>query len=460
MEGGKNLPACQLVSLFACQLVSFLACQLIQEKKILNYLRTPPKSKSGTFLSSINAPSNPHDYKLSIGLLIAFVVATWIYWGSRCSGEDLSSAYFACRLMATGNQEVIYSHDPEFFQVLGNPVWQAAVDDVGFREFLHPYVQIPLFAASLKPLCMSMTFNTFNSLFVLLNAISIAGMVWLSTRWLAPSASAPLPILGILIWLWFSHPFQYTMFLTQTHPLILLATLGALIGAERQKEPFSGVLLACAAIIKITPALLLIYWAINGKWKAVAWFLIGVIGLILTSLALAGRDLNFAYFSELKRISDVLLVSWNNESLASLVMGYYFPPEVIGFRILSLPAWLKLTGACFALCMISVAGWLRRLGMEEGAAVSIALVTMTAFAPIAWSHYYIVLLVPIAYLMGRALTIPSIWSIIIVLVLVLMTLYPTGGSFRPFFSAGMIALTSCIAISVIDKRKSNIFNRG
>jgi len=401
-------------------------------------------------------PISYRGFLLSIGLLVTFVVVTWIYWGydGRSFGDDLSSTYVASRLLATGNQDVVYSHDPDYFHIVKDPIWRAVADDGGFKGFLHPYVQIPLWAAALQPLCMSITFNTFNNLFVLLIAISIAGMVWLSTRWLTSFGIAPLPILGLLLWLWFSHPFQYTMFLTQTHPLFLLATLGAVVMAERKKELFAGILLACAAIIKITPALFLIYWAINRKWKAIFWFFVTVIGLVLASLAVTNIELNLTYLSELRRISNVLLVSWNNESLAALIMGYDYPSEIMDWRMLPLPTWLKIIGTCFALGTMVVAGWMRRLEVEEGATISIAFVGMTAFIPIAWSHYFIVLLIPMAYLMGRAVKKPVLW--IVIIVLILLTLNASVSLFRPFFGAGMIVLISCITLSVIDIRKRKL----
>ncbi len=399
--------------------------------------------------------SNTHNWRssrclglLALGLLIAFVAVSWISWRNS-PGDDLSSGYIAGHLIEAGNQAAVYSHDSERFHIVHNSAWQAAAEETGFKGFLHPYVQVPLWAAALRPLSTSMTFTAFNSLFVLLCALSIAGMVWFSTKWLSPSVLAPLPTLGILLWLWFSHPFRYTMFLTQTHPLILLATLGALICAERQKAVLSGVLLACAAAIKLTPVLLLLYWVITRRWHSIVWFLIAITGLLLTSLALTGTALHVAFLSELKRVSNVLLVSWNNESLAAFVMGYQYPPsEMMDFRILPLPAWLKFTGTCMALGTISLAGWLRRRGAEEGATVSIALIGMTAFASIAWSHYYVVLLVPLAYLMKRATTKPALW--IIITTLILMTLGPSKSLFRPFFTAGMIAMMSCIVLSVHD----------
>jgi hypothetical protein len=404
-----------------------------------------------SYLSVFTKPSSTRGPQLLIiGSLVAFVVISWIAWHNS-SGDDLSSGYFACRLMAEGKQNEIYSHDAVRFHVVQNPAWQAAADEVGFKGFLHPYVQTPLYAASMRPLCLSMNFDTFNSLFVLFNAISIAGMVWISIKYLSPSAIPPLPFLGILLWLWISHPFRYTMFLTQTHPLFLLATLGALVLAERKKAFLSGIFLACAAIIKITPALLLLYWAITRKWKSIAWFFLAVIGFQLASLALAGIELNLAFLSELKRISNVLLVSWNNESLAAIIMGHYYPGELMDWRILPLPTWLNLTGTCISLCTISLAAWLRRLEAEEGAAVSIALIGMTVFSPIAWSHYYVVLLVPVTYLTKRSSAMPAIWVIIIFIML--MTLGSSIYLFRPLFTSSMIALISCVALSILDHKK-------
>jgi hypothetical protein len=141
-----------------------------------------------------------------------------------------------------------------------------------------------------------------------------------------------------------------------------------------------------------------------------------------------------------------------------MVMGYNYPSEIVGWRMLPLPNWLKLAGSFASLGSVALAGWLRRLGAEEGATVSIAIVAMTSFTPIAWSHYYIILLVPLAYLIGRAAKRPVLWSIIAAIVL--LTLNLSASFYRPLFFAAMIALISCIALSALDTRTNRLFKSG
>jgi len=189
-----------------------------------------------------------HKHFAAFSILLVFALISSFLWRNS-PGDDLSSAYMACRLMASHQDASLYAHDPERFHIVRDEQWTKTADETGFKGFLHPYVQIPLWAAALHPLCTSMSFPTFNSVFVFVSALSVSALIFVSARFLAPGALAAAPLLGICLWLLASKPFRYTLYLTQSHPLVLLCVVAALMAAERRSEISAGLLLSFAAVV-------------------------------------------------------------------------------------------------------------------------------------------------------------------------------------------------------------------
>ena len=84
-------------------------------------------------------------------------------------------------------------------------------------------------------------------------------------------------------------------------------------------------------------------------------------------------------------------------------------------------------------------------GADEGATLSIALLAMTQFAPIAWSHYYIILLVPMIWLIARAKSRPVLWLPIALLLAVSATW--SYSLYRPLFLGGLVVMLTCLVLS-------------
>ena len=146
------------------------------------------------------------------------------YWNA--DGDDLSSSYVGCRLMATGNASHLYSYDPQDFAAVGpDPAWQAAADAAGYDAFLHPYVQTPLWAYALRPVCGA-RFAFFEHFFDVLTMLSFAACLLLVARNWAPVLWSPYAMAAVVLCLWFSEPFRYAMSLMQTHVLFLAADAG------------------------------------------------------------------------------------------------------------------------------------------------------------------------------------------------------------------------------------------
>ena len=350
-------------------------------------------------------------------ILAVFVAAgTFRFWNE--TGEDLSSSYIGCRLVATGHTGVLYSYDAENFANVGDltGAWKQLADAGGFHGYLHPYVQTPLWGYGLQPLCNHTDFRTFEHVFLILVLLSLAGVVWLVGRYWTPWVFHPVAIALLLLGLWFSQPFGYAMYLMQTHALFFFLTVLALVLAEREQAASgrwwfaaaAGLALACAAAVKLTPIVLVLYWLLTGRWRAALSAVLWSALLFGVTLAAVGPGVTAAYLESLHRVSRVLLVAQNNQSFAAWVMGRFYPPdEVFDINSLPLPAAVRLGSTALMLACTAAGGWLDRriAGRAPGPAprgtafppvgAMVALIALTVFAPIAWTHYFILLIAPV-----------------------------------------------------------------
>ncbi|MGY8705799.1 glycosyltransferase family 87 protein [Bradyrhizobium sp. 18BD] len=325
--------------------------------------------------------------------LYLIFVAYGVIGFRNAPGDDLSSSYVGCRLLAAGRGEHLYDFHPDLFSAVDTPGWVSAAADAGFTGVLHPYVQTPLWAWMLQPVCSHMTFGAFAVIFLCIGAVSLAAMIEIVARSWACNFLRPLPLSFLLLATAISTPFQYAMWLMQTHALFLVLTVMALALAERGRAVTPGALLAAACAVKITPGFLLLYWFVGGRFRAAFWFVVFSLILAAMTVAAAGSDLMLAYVQSMRRVSNVLLVAYNNQSLAAW-LGYSsdMRADVGNWRMLPLSAALKFTSLAAAIIGVALSGWMSRRHAWRGAATGVALISITICTPIAWTHYFVSLI--------------------------------------------------------------------
>ena len=131
--------------------------------------------------------------------------------------------------------------------------------------------------------------------------------------------------------------------------------------------------------------------------------------LLAVTVIAAGREVVVNYLHSMSRISNMLLLSENNQSLAAWWLGHYYPsPEIMGFRSLKLPFAMKLLCSCLVVLTAMVGGYCDRRLATISARIPpygaiFALLGGTIFAPIAWSHYYVLLVVPLILMLDYGL---------------------------------------------------------
>ena len=321
-------------------------------------------------------------------------------------GEDLASSYVGCRVLAAGESSHLFDRDSELFNVQDEPSWTSRAVAGGFNKLplLHPYVQTPLWAYALRPVCLHTSFPAFNQLFMAISMLCFAGTIWMVARHWTPRLFHPVWIALICVALYRTEPFRYALFLNQTHIIFIFLTVVALVAARRHPV-WAGVLLAVAAAVKITPGFLLIYWLLTRQRRAAISFVVSSVALAGLTLVTTGTALMMDYIHDVAGISKVLLVAFNNQSFAgwALSRGNSLD-ELLVWHNYPLPAamrWLSLL-----LCLgSSVAGGLldrdKRAERPPCGAI-FSMVGATLFTPIAWSHYFVLLIGPVMLMLEAA----------------------------------------------------------
>jgi hypothetical protein len=401
-----------------------------------------------------------HAQRVQVFLILSAFALAGFYAYRSTPGDDLSSSYLGCRVLAAHQPDHLYSHDPASFDRIDDPVWNGFVGTPLFKTVgrVHPYVQTPLWAYAIEPLCTHTGFSEFRSIFLALEVTLFSALLWLVASAWTPQLLHPGWMAVIAFAFWISGPVRYSLQLVQTHILFLFPAVLALVLAGRYPW-LAGALLAAAAEVKITPGYLFLYWILVRRYKAALSFLACSVGLVLITGLTTGWALYNTYLQNLSTASNVLLVAYNNQSLAAWAMGFrYTATDLNSWQVHPLPAILRAASVLLTI-LASVAGGLLDRKWPDGPPFGavFALIACTIFAPIAWSHYFFLLVIPCMMLAAglrarRSLTMMAILSLAIALNVVPRR-YMQGNLHvvRPQFYAAALSLAALVLL----RRRAN-----
>jgi hypothetical protein len=182
-------------------------------------------------------------------------------------------------------------------------------------------------------------------------------------------------------------------------PLVLLAIVVAVAASQGGRSALAGGALAVAAAVKLTPALLILYWIATRRFACVAWFLGAGAVLLALGVAVAGLDLHVEWIARLQDLGGSIVPTKHNRSLAGLLYGFAYGLEDTdgGLPLHPMPGWIKAASAILAVagaawCLLDASKARRRPAADAAGQIALLLVAMMA-APLAWDHYFTVLAV-------------------------------------------------------------------
>jgi alpha-1,2-mannosyltransferase len=220
------------------------------------------------------------------------------------------------------------------------------------------------------------------------------------------------PMAHAIVWLvLLSGPIYYSVRIGNTTHMLLLPLIIAFDRLATGRQATAGAMLAGAALLKPPLALFLPYFLLRRYRRAAIAMALCAVAAIATSVALFGTDLHWFWFREFvvnqgsRPIGAYNVQSVNGFLAHLLTRGHlrdWYPIEV-GLRFQAVSA--MITGAFVAAAAIGC--WRAGRPADEAARHAelwLVLNLTVLIAPISWTHYDLLLLIPGAALLSRHAT--------------------------------------------------------
>jgi alpha-1,2-mannosyltransferase len=384
--------------------------------------------------------------RILIGTVVALCLAVFVLQTISFAylwDTDSPSYYIAAR----GLVRHIDIYDDAAFQAL-------AAETFGKSIIVYPYIYPPLLAQLLVPLSALPYGDYFLVLYILNMLLTLACLYLLADVLDFKSTGSALPSLFLFVLVAANHPLEITIHHGQINILVLILALLFLKFRKSGREWGAGLALALAVFLKIYPVLLILPALASRKWKAALTFAAASAGLLLASIAASGTAL-WATFA--RSTLDVFL----GRSTSVFIRGFQSSPNNLSLKgllgqaesFLHLPpagataAYFAIAAGLFAL--MAAAARRTRLATDIPLQGALLLIATLVLAPLTWSHHYTVMMLPLAYVFGRAvgerryaafLPFGALGAIILY--------YPVGGGF-PFNQARLLAALAFYAALLV-----------
>ncbi|HEV2236733.1 MAG TPA: glycosyltransferase family 87 protein [Ktedonobacterales bacterium] len=353
-----------------------------------------------------------------LALLVEVGAWLWFLWRAAHApvGQYDFSSYYAAALALRGDPHAnIYSA-----AVMARA---GAAGHVQVQPPL-PYTYPPLFAILLIPLTF-LPFRVAARVWMLVNAGLWVGCTLLlaaEIRRILARATAPAPpalpapaaapatvgwrrllepvtlvalAISALVCLSFA-PAQQTLLTGQVDLLVLLPLALVPRLLRHKRERWSGAMIAAAAMLKFTPIILLLYFALRRRWRALVASLVALLVLGVASIAVVGPGVALNSLTQGLRTGTHDTALGHNEALFASVLqqvqaiapAWEAPARIAALVLLA--ALAVATGLAIARAGRSAGGGWEDDGEPGGlVAYCMALCGLLLFAPTAWVHHYV-----------------------------------------------------------------------
>jgi alpha-1,2-mannosyltransferase len=233
----------------------------------------------------------------------------------------------------------------------------------------------------------------FVSLLMMLTAIAL-------TAWsLSPPARAPAMLIGFGVFFW-TFPMVKALALGQGTGMVMLSLAFGFWGVARERWTVAGIGLGIAAVLKLSPVLLLVYLVLRGRRKVVVPAVVtGVVCLVASAVIGRAGDL-LTWVSDVSpQASKGTISAWNQSlvgALARLTTSHTDLSLRVGPGAWYLLAYVIWIGAVLGLCRAQ-----RGRALDPLELGTLLLVVLLA-GPLTWDHYFAWVAIPVVLLADPA----------------------------------------------------------
>jgi len=223
-------------------------------------------------------------------------------------------------------------------------------------------------------------------------------------------------------------PFFETLYRLQIEtPLLLLLTLCLLLHIKG-KDALAGAALGICVMLKIYPALLLVYFIMRRRWLAIAWCL-GAMALIqAASLIIIGPQQNYIFFFK-------ILPSMMGEQTRLILENFGIAGYLQSLLGLA-PAAAKRVAQLICLALLAASLYALRKDGRSELQFTLFIPLMLLLLPNSWANYQLLLLLPLLVVLRSCITQarprPELAAVLLIAYLLLLFYAPCAGASQPY----------------------------
>jgi hypothetical protein len=202
-----------------------------------------------------------------------------------------------------------------------------------------------------------------------------------------------------------------------THAVLLLA-VGALFALVRGRDILAGVCLALAAIIKLPLLLLVVGYAGRGRWRVTLGAGLAFAAFAALSLGLLGLPLHHDWMERcITPYTGGVVTAYNVQSILAALARLEPGANLSSWFPMPATTAIRLANSALTILVAGLTGWaLLRRKAAPGQSVDAekecrdfcaVLCLALVISPLSWTHYYLLLLVPLSLWIGGLFTLPG-----------------------------------------------------
>lgn len=211
-----------------------------------------------------------------------------------------------------------------------------------------------------------------------------------------------------------SGPLWYSVTMGNVTHFLLLPMYGVFVLSSQRRDVLVGMLLALMVIIKPYLLILVAYFTLRRRFRITASFGASSVAVVAASVAIFGVALNVEWLHFLGRMSGGPLSGYNNQSLNGFLVRLLEVPDLFGDAPQAPTRAFRIAKALFMATVVGASGWVFVAGrppqsrQEEWLEIAVVLTLGTVIAPISWTYYYALLLIPLSLYVRGDLPLPRV----------------------------------------------------
>ena len=248
---------------------------------------------------------------------------------------------------------------------------------------------------------------------------------------------------GLCLIIW--HSIVFSLELGQVDAWIVLVLAISVLAIQYKWWRLAGICIGVAALLKISPGLLLIYCVLKRQWSVVRSATLTVcIGLGLSLLPNQGADLTRFVFYIAPALGGGSIHVQNQALGAWLARLVSHDPHFLSFTI-AIGIW-RYVGLLIALGLLLILWWIRRRNLLSAIDFSVVIIIALIAGPITWDHYTSWAIIPVMLLMPYLYRRRRMLFILFLILLAFPVLYLTPEAIAAAWWTRIITGTQTISL--------------